>query len=260
MTNCNACPVIITRPLAQAVSLAQRVTSSGRTALVFPLLEIQPLSDTTALRTVLNDVERYAMVMFVSPNAIEAAFSIIRKWPAQVMIAVVGEGSRAALAQHGITSANTKIISPLDPHRTDSETLLAALDLEALQGKRVLIVRGETGRELLADALLAHDIEVERVTAYKRVAPALTAENRKKLQHLLDCDGEWVITSSEALRNLMRMVEQVAHDAGVVKMQRQKIIVPHLRIAETARALGFVNITQTGSGDEQLLATLQCRA
>jgi uroporphyrinogen-III synthase len=40
-------------------------------------------------------------------------------------------------------------------------------------------------------------------------------------------------------------------------MQHQHLIVPHARIAETARALGFGRVTLTGSGDERLLAALQ---
>jgi uroporphyrinogen-III synthase len=253
-------PVVVTRPRAQAISLAQRVAEFGREAIVFPLLDIQPLSDQTRLSAVLRDVERYAMVAFVSPNAIDAAFAIRREWPEQVAIAVVGEGSRAALAQYGITSANATIISPTNRMRTDSQTLLEVLDVAALAGKRVLIVRGETGRELLADALLANGIEVEKVAAYRRIAPVLDDAGKAQLRNLLERGADWVITSSEALRILMQMVEEVASDDGVAKMQQQNIIVPHVRIAETAQSLGFAHVVQTGSGDEHILAALQFRA
>src|SRR3954469_5826088 len=124
MTDHHTLPVVITRPRAQALPLAQRVAAIGRDPIVFPLLEIHPLADQTRLRAVLDDLERYAMVAFVSPNAIDAAFGIRRHWPAHVAIAVVGEGSRSALAQHGLTSANATIISPADRLRTDSQTLL----------------------------------------------------------------------------------------------------------------------------------------
>jgi uroporphyrinogen-III synthase len=253
-------PVVVTRPRAQAISLAQRVAEIGREAIVFPLLDIQPLSDQTRLSAVLRDVERYAMVAFVSPNAIDAAFAIRREWPEQVAIAVVGEGSRAALAQYGITSANATIISPTNRMRTDSQTLLEVLDVAALAGKRVLIVRGETGRELLADALLANGIEVEKIAAYRRIAPVLDDAGKAQLRNLLERGADWVITSSEALRILMQMVEEVASDDGVAKMQQQNIIVPHVRIAETAQSLGFAHVVQTGSGDEHILAALQFRA
>ena len=253
-------PVVVTRPRGQAEAFAQRVAAAGREVIVFPLLDIQPLPDSSALQAALEDLTQYTMVAFVSPNAIDAAFSKLQQpWPSQVTIGVMGEGSRAALAQHGVRPDNATIISPRDAHRTDSQTLLEALDLDALRGKQVLIVRGESGRELLADALRAHGVLVTQVAAYRRCAPALDASARLTLASLLEREADWIITSSEALRILMQMVGQVAGDPGVVKMQQQKLIVPHIRIAETARAMGFLNVVLTGSGDEHLFAALQSR-
>lgn len=252
-------PIVITRPRAQAEAFAQRISALGREAIVFPLLEIHPLADPAPLLAALANLNDYAMVAFVSPNAIDAAFSILHGWPAGVPLAVMGEGSRNALAHYGVTSANTAIVSPLDPERTDSQTLLEALDIGALRGKRVLIVRGETGRELLADALRAAGIQVDQVAAYRRTAPVLDDACRKQLSALLNTKNDWIVTSSEALRNLLQMVKQVSDDAGVAKMQQQSIVVPHVRIEETAQMLGFSDITLTGSGDERLLAALQFR-
>jgi uroporphyrinogen-III synthase len=249
--------VVITRPLAQAGPLAQRVAALGREAVLFPLLEIHPLADTAPLQAALNDLHRYAMVAFVSPNAIDAVFALLRDWPREVALAVMGEGSRATLARHGVTSANAIIISPHETGRTDSQTLLAALDLEALRGKPVLILRGETGRELLANALRGAGVAVTQIAAYRRCAPVLDQARRTQLADLLAVSNDWIVTSSEALQILMQMVGQVAGAAGVAKMQQQRLIVPHVRIQETAAALGFRDVTLTGSGDERLLAALQ---
>ena len=163
-------PVIITRPLAQAQSLQRQITALGREALVFPLLEIHPLDDNRALDAALAELERHALVAFVSPNAIDAAFARRQPWPVQVPLAVMGEGSRQALARHGVTADTTRIFSPQDRHRTDSQTLLAALDLQALAGREVLILRGESGRELLGDALRSASAVVRQVAAYRRAA------------------------------------------------------------------------------------------
>jgi uroporphyrinogen-III synthase len=252
--------VVITRPLAQATPLAQRVAAMGREAVVFPLLEIHPLSDPAPFRAELQNLSRYAMVVFVSPNAIDATFEFLTRWPEGVVIAVVGEGSRMALAKHGVTSATQTIVSPHNPLRTDSQTLLQALDLDALHGKRVLVVRGETGRELLTDALRAAGAQVTQVAAYRRTAPEFDDTRRTQLNRLLDSPNDWIITSSEALRILKHMVEQLGDASAIAKMQQQRIILSHARIAETAQMLGFQNITLTGSGDEQLLAALQSRA
>jgi uroporphyrinogen-III synthase len=259
MTSDKSVPVVVTRPLAQALSFADKVRAAGRVAVVFPLLAIEPLEDQSRLRNCLEDLARYAMVAFVSPNAIDAALPLVSAWPREVALAVVGAGSRQALARHGLTDANVRIFSPLDPNRSDSETLLAALDLDQVRGKRILIVRGETGRELMGDALRAAGAEVDQVAAYRRVAPSLDGPLRVQLGQLLDDGADWVITSSEALGVLKDMASRLGGEAALTKVRQQRMIVPHARIAETAHALGFLNVVLTASGDERLLAELQSR-
>jgi uroporphyrinogen-III synthase len=251
--------VVITRPRAQAIDLARAVAALGRTPQVLPLLEISPLPDQTLLTATLANLADYALVAFVSPNAIDAAFAHIDAWPAGTRLAVLGEGSRAALARYGINDANTTILSPPDPAHSDSEHLLQALDLAALAGRRVLIVRGESGRELMADGLRAAGALVDTVAAYRRAVPELTPALAAELAALLAQPNDWIITSSEALRGLVGLVRRLDSGAAVAKMQHQHLIVPHARIADTARSLGFGRVTLTGSGDERLLAALQSR-
>lgn len=252
-------PVVITRPAAQAEALALRLSASGCPVRLFPLLEIQPLADTTELSATLAKLNDYAMVAFVSPNAIDAVFAHLADWPKNVIAAVVGEGSRIALARHGVTDANATIISPSDKQRTDSETLLLELDLDALRGKKVLIVRAESGRELLADQLRAAGVDVEQIVAYQRLAPTLDQARLVALRALLAEQNDWIITSSEALRLLKQMVEQADPAAGWQHLQNKTLILPHPRIAETARECGFTHINLCGSGDEALFGAIQSR-
>jgi uroporphyrinogen-III synthase len=249
--------VVITRPLAQAGGLAAAVAALGRRPVLLPLLEISPLPDQAPLKSVLAGLADYALVAFVSPNAINAAFAHIPAWPAGVALAVLGEGSRAALAEHGVTDANARIASPGLAASSDSESLLRSLDLAALAGPRVLIVRGESGRELMADGFAAAGALVTTVAAYRRRVPLMTAELAATLHGLLDVPNDWIVTSSEALRGLVALVDQLASAAAVSKLQHQHWIVPHVRIADSAHALGLAQVTLTGSGDERLLAALQ---
>ena len=253
-------PVVITRPRAQADALAERVRAAGREPVLLPLLDIAPLDDDSALRAVLNRLADFAMVAFVSPNAIDAAFAHLDGWPSGVTLAVLGEGSRAALLRHGVDERCAHIVSPPDNGRSDSESLLASLDLRPLAGRQVLIVRGESGRELMADGLRAAGAVVTTVAAYKRSVPVLDAALSAQLLSLLERPHDWIITSSEALRGLLALVDAAGGAPSVTKLQQQHLIVPHERIAETATALGFTRLTQSGSGDERLLAALQSRA
>jgi uroporphyrinogen-III synthase len=248
--------VVITRPRAQADALAQAVARLGRTPVVLPLLEIAPIEDQSALRAALADLPAYALVAFVSPNAIDAAFACLEAWPAGVPVAVVGEGSRAALARHGVTGDTTTIHCPPDAANSDSEHLLASMDLSRLAGRRVLIVRGESGRELMADTFRAAGALVDTVAAYRRSVPALDGALAGRLSALLAAPNDWIITSSEALRGLAALVRQLDPALGPARLQEQHLIVPHARIAETARALGCKRISLSGSGDARLVSAL----
>ncbi|MNM16534.1 Uroporphyrinogen-III synthase [compost metagenome] len=258
--------VVITRPAAQAGPLAAKVAALGLPVQLLPLLEIHALDGTAERGQLLRMLARlpeFDLVVFVSPNAIDCVFAHLPAWPAGVPLAVVGEGSRMALAAHGVTDANASITSPFDTARSDSEHLLLALDLPALRGKRALIVRGDGGRDFLADGLRAAGASVEFVTAYRRQVPALTAALRATLETLLQHNNDWIITSSEALRGLLALLAALDDSRGektaVAKMQQQHLIVPHARIAQTAAALGFARVTLTGSGDAGVLAALQSR-
>jgi uroporphyrinogen-III synthase len=253
--------VVITRPRQQAGALAQGVAALGRTAVVLPLLQIAPVDDPAPLRAALAALDAphdpTALVAFVSPNAIDAAFAQLASWPAGVPIAIVGEGSRAALARHGVASPDYTIFSPADSAHSDSEHLLASLDLASLAGRRVLIVRGDGGRELLADARRAAGANVEAITAYRRSVPLLDAALRARLSALLAQPNDWIITSSEALRGLAALAAQLDPAGGLAALRAQRLVVPHARIAATARELGLTRVTETGSGDARLLAALQ---
>ncbi|HEY5800950.1 MAG TPA: uroporphyrinogen-III synthase [Burkholderiaceae bacterium] len=252
-------PVVVTRPLAQAAPLAERLKQAGRDCVLFPLLDIVPLDDDSALRAELARLNRYALVAFVSPNAIEAVFARAPQWPPEVALAVMGQGSRDTLARFGLDQTNARIYSPRDPVRTDSTTLLEVLDLAALRGRDVLIVRGTDGREFLADALREAGVQVTQVAAYRREPPALTPALADTLRDLLDRRHDWVVTSSEALRHALQLAREAGGDALVAKMLQQRLVVSHVRIAQTASALGFADVMQTASGDEALTGALQYR-
>lgn len=249
-------PVVITRPAPQAGKLAGWLQAEGREVVLLPLLEIHALDDQAALAGALGQVGGYDLVAFVSPNAIDAAFAHIPAWPAHVAIAVLGEGSRAALLKHGVDPLATRILVPSDPTRSDSENLLASIDPSDLDGKRVLIVRGESGRELMADGMRAAGAQVDTLAAYRRTTPVMTPALADKLQSLVGTPHEWVVTSSEAMRGLDGLARELAI---VAKLQQQHFIVPHARIEQTARDLGYTHLTLTGSGDEAVFAALQSR-
>lgn len=249
-------PVVITRPLVQAQAFATRVLSLGRAPVILPLLEIFPISDVSVLHRVLDNLNRYALVIFVSPNAINFVLPYISYWPSNVIIGIVGENSRLALKRYDIIADNVTIICPQKTDKMGSEALLKILDMNYLRGKCVLIVRAQTGRNLLTNVLQAAQIRVDYLVAYRRLKPKLDHIITEKLRFLAKLDSEWIVTSSEVLYHLLALATQALDIADILRIKQQKIVVSHERSAEIGKLLGFSNIIITGSGDESLIAAL----
>jgi uroporphyrinogen-III synthase len=216
----------------------------GGVPLVFPLLDISPVSNTHALNEQISRLDRFNLAIFISPNAVRygvAAIRAVREVPVQLRIATVGSGSAAALSALGIK----EVIVPKD--RFDSEGLLAVPELRDVAGWKVLIFRGDVGRELLGDTLRARGATVEYATCYRRSKPqqnmgALLAEGADAI----------ILTSSEAFGNLWQMLD----DEGRSRLRRMPVFVPHERIAEAARHKGCSCVRLTASGDDGIIDSL----
>jgi uroporphyrinogen-III synthase len=240
--------VVVTRPVGQATHLAEALVELGAQPVLFPVLAIADVTDTAPLLDVAIRLEQYDWAVFVSPNAVDKALVVVlahRQWPASVRVATVGRSSEEALARHGIRN----VVAPQE--RFDSEALMELPPLQDMAGKRVIIFRGDGGRDLFGDTMKGRGAEVDYVTCYLRSKPALDPAPLLKLWS----DGKLdalTITSSEGLRNLYEMVGKL----GQSWLKKTPTFVPHARIAEQARALGLTRVILTGPADAGLLAGL----
>ena len=242
--------IAVTRPRAQAAPLANAIAGAGGTPLLFPLLEILPVADPLALE---NDVARLpgaALAIFISPNAVDHALPLILAhgpWPVGLVPAAVGQGTVKALAARGVTGC----IAPRE--RFDSEALLALPELagERVSGKRVVILRGDGGRELLADTLRARGATVECVACYRRAGPTGGVHILMERWRAGRLDA-LTVSSSEGLRHLLDLLDA----EGCSFLARTPVFVPHARIAENARASGLQKIILTDPADAGILAGL----
>ena len=250
--------IVVTRPREQAAQLAQRITQAGGNAILFPLLEISPVADPKSLRTLVARLPEFNLAIFISPNAVRYGMEAIHAAGAslspdpdpslrspqgrgELKIATVGQGSARALRDLGVD----KIIAPQE--RFDSEALLALPELQQVTGWRVVIFRGDGGRELLGDTLKARGASVEYAACYQRAKP------QQDSAMLLAADPDAItVTSSEALAYLWEMLDSAAQERLAVV----PLFVPHARIAEAAHKLGWRVVVPTAGGDDGLLAGL----
>ncbi len=254
--------VIVTRPLHQADDLAHTLAVAGFDVVRVPALAIFPALDTAPLRGALEHLERYALAVFVSPNAIDGALAELeRAWPESVAIAVMGPGSLKKLAARGITSPPYRLFVPaLGEHaRFDSEALFAALDIGLLRQRRCLVVRGNGGRAWLIDTLVENGVKVDVVESYRRAPGEIEDSEKERLRSLMATaqTASIVVTSSEALAAIKTQFAEVDATRGVAWLMRQKIIASHARVAENATAAGFASVVLAGAGDDSVVRAIE---
>lgn len=236
--------IVVTRPREQAADLVQRIEQMGGHPVLFPLLEIEPVRDDRLLREQLAHLQQTNLAIFISPNAVRYGLAAIRaagELPATLKIAAVGQGSARALREQGIV----QVIVPTE--RFDSEGLLALPEMQNVAGLRVMIFRGDGGRELLGDTLKARGALVEYVTCYLRSKATLDAD-----ELLLAKPDAITVTSSEAMAHLGEMLKE----ADRTRLAAVPVFVPHARIAEVARLQGWQQVITTASGDDGLMPGL----
>lgn len=240
--------VLVTRPAGQSARMAALIRAAGGEPVLFPALEILDAESLQPVFELIDRLETFDLAIFVSANAVNKALALVqarRPWPAGLRVATVGRGSERALERHGFAA----IIAPRV--RFDSEALLDLPELKDVAGKRLVIFRGDGGRDLLGDTLAARGARAEYAECYRRGRPQADAAPLLALWQKHELDA-LTVTSSEGLANLHDMLGE----AGRQWMQQTPLFAPHERIAAAARALGARTVVLTGPGDEGLVAGL----
>lgn len=152
------CGILVTRPPAQADGLCEAIESAGGSAIRFPVLSIDG-RDRQDIEADLGNLSP-DVVVFVSANAVTFGLPVLDDIDA--LFAAVGPATAAALRAAG----RPPDIVPASGY--DSEALLAEPALTDVRDKRILIVRGENGRELLADTLRDRGAAVSYLPVYRR--------------------------------------------------------------------------------------------
>ncbi len=236
--------IVVTRPAHQASSLAGLIEAAGGKAILFPTVEIVEIADQRPLLGLIDRLDEFDIAIFISPNAARQAMTVIqarRALPQRLQLAAIGHGGARELARFGLSQVTV-------PTQFDSEALLDLPGFRDVAGKRVVIFRGEGGREVLGDTLAARGALIEYAACYRRrrpdadPAPLLDAWERDELHAV-------IVTSSEGWRNLFDLVGT----AGQSWLRKTPVFVPHPRIAHSAGAAGLAIIVPTAQGDAGLV-------
>lgn len=216
----------------------------------WPLLAIEAMPNQTDMRRQMATIGATDWLVFVSPRAVRFAQAAIplAELPARHWAAV---GAATAVALRDCLGQDDPAI--IVPKTTqDSEGLLAALPEGGWVGRRVWIVRGETGRETLADGLRNRGATVRYLAVYRRrcaPAPRYDEAAGGVLPSI------WVITAPESLECLSVWADRTL-DAGQRKgLLHSGLVVINERTEAKARTLGFTGvIVRAAAPDDRALA------
>ena len=219
--------ILVTRPTAQSGDLTRAITHSGGTAYYLPVIDIVP-RDSADVSSELAALPVPDIAIFVSRNAVLHGAKALRG-STGLKIAAIGPATRSALSDAGLETD----IFPAGGF--DSEHLLEHPALESLAGKQVLIVRGDGGRELLADTLRLRGATVNYLATYAR--KTATPDG----QQLSGLGESWregaidvvIVMSVDSLTSLLKILPADFREL----LRKTRLVTPSKRVIQTATEL-----------------------
>nr|WP_218175196.1 uroporphyrinogen-III synthase [Pseudomonas sp. D2002] len=242
---------MLTRPAEESSALAATLSEAGIFSSSLPLLDIEALPVTAEQHAVFRDLGRYSAVIVVSKPAARLALHLLdQPWP-QLPWFSVGAATAQVLADHGLN-----VHYP--PSGDDSEALLALPALReaiARPGARVLILRGEGGRELLAERLREQGASVDYLELYRRLLPVYDAGALMQRIQLERLNGV-VVSSGQGFLHLQALAGE-----DWPEVAQLPLFVPSPRVYEMARAAGAEKVVDCrGASAAALLVALRSSA
>jgi uroporphyrinogen III methyltransferase/synthase len=226
--------ILITRARHQVDPFRRELVDLGASVIEIPTIEIQPMPTDERVSKAIANLERTALVIFASANAVDIFFR---------MLFATGGDARAlhasklcAIGQETAESLESRGLRPeLVTSEYTAEGLAKALEGWEMEGMRVLVPRAEVARDALPSLLAKRGAEVEILPVYRAMCPK---DASASLLRLFDAEGADVITftSSSTVVNFVRAfpddrLPAVLGDAEVACMGPVT--------ADTARKLGL---------------------
>ncbi|MEN5043267.1 uroporphyrinogen-III synthase [Pseudomonas koreensis] len=240
--------LLLTRPADDCAALAGVLAGQGIFSSCLPLLDIAPLPVSDKIRQVLARLSGCSAVIVVSKPAARIALDLLDAHGLQSLSMPwfsVGAATAQILRDHGLD-----VHCPADGD--DSEALLQLSRLrEAVTGPgaQVLILRGEGGRELLAERLRALGASVEYLELYRRDLPAYPPQELPRRIAAERLNG-LVVSSGQGFEHL----RQMAGDAWP-SIAQLPLFVPSPRVAELAHAAGARTVVDCRGANAAALLT-----
>lgn len=227
--------ILVCRPQPKADETCAALHEAGAEARPMPMLEIQPRKPDGRDRSLLQELDQYQKVIAVSPNAASLLLEQLEHWWPQWPIGIEWWGPGAGTARV-FEEAGLDARAPRTGH--DAQALLAdpAFEHATLVHQKVLVAKGEGGREALMRGLEARAARVDTLTLYERRPADWAKETIQGTFREFNPDTI-VALSGETLKNLLDLVQNTG-----AKPTECTLVVPVERVAAQAREAGFSDV------------------
>lgn len=239
--------VLITRPHPQGEELCSLLETQGISAVHHPLIEFYPEKPIPNLGQTLSQAD---IIIAVSQPAVQFCHQQLLQhsliWPQTSRYLAIGQKTARLLGKLSQQQVNY-------PPHGDSEHLLSQPLLLDVKGLNIVILRGNGGREFLAEQLSLRGAYVKYCEFYRRKFIPFDASD-KVAQWQKQNVSHMVFSSEEQLRFFISQIS--GNDLPWIT--NLQIFVPSQRIAQVAKEIGFQNIIVVGSANNfDLVAAIQ---
>lgn len=240
--------VVVTRPERQAGKFKELVQGLGGAVVAFPTIDIVPLPVPQEMLSELAP-DRFDWVIYTSANAVDLSVDRLGR-PAQARVAAIGSGTARALAARGMT------VDAIPLSGADSEGLLALPAFAAPHGLKVLIVKGEGGRDTLRTTLAGRGAFVNVATVYRRVGARPTQAALEALRAA--CTYPRRVVAATSVEVLSSLLDLAPADA-LPDLLETPLIVPGERVARAATDRGWRGplLVSSSAEDAAMLGVLR---
>lgn len=224
--------VLVTRPDSRGQELVDMLNEKQIFAVHQPLFTIEAGKELPLLPSVFSRLKSGDYVFAVSPNAIDYASKTLVNtgFHFRIDLKYFAVGQRTA--KYFTEKSEQAVIYPIESE--NSEGVLELPDMQMLQGKTLLILRANSGRELLAEKAAQRGANVQYLECYRREPVAEDLPEKLSLCKRLGVDTI-VVTSSEILTSLYEQTKE-NHREWLFECD---LVVVSNRIAKIAKQMGW---------------------
>lgn len=244
--------VLVTRPSPSGEALVSKLNQQNTKAYHTPLIKFSAGRELIQLSKLLAELTSGDMLFAASQPAVYYADRYLRTeqpikkstiyWPTDIRYFAIGQKTMQALQM----VTNCSVLSPIN--REISEHLLQLTELQSITGKKMLILRGNGGRNFLANALQQRGAQVKFCECYQRVPISYNGEILSTSWQDYGVNT-LVITSAEMLQQLFELVPERTRPW----LLACRLIVVSERIADLARQYGWQKIEIADNADNDSL-------